>query len=125
MIGDGLDLAVRMLSELKATTSHAGELEAMLDDEKTKRAGMLRAISVPTRITALRDFATACRTLVGLERQAFSIVEEKEPPAPIPEPRTLEELRLALLAQMEEFGLTPLDLTEPIGVANRKAGTKH
>ena len=57
--------------------------------------------------------------------RALSIVEEKDPPAPIPEPRTLEELRLALLAQMEEFGLTPFDLTEPIGVANRKAGTKH
>ena len=123
MIGDGLDLGVRMLSELKATTSHVGELEGMLEtDDKIKRsAGLLRAIGVPTRITALRDFATACRTLVGLERQAFSIVEEKEPPAPIPEPRTLEELRLALLAQMEEFGLPPFDLTEPIGVKNRVA----
>jgi hypothetical protein len=66
MIGDGLDLAVRMLSELKATTSHVGELEGMLADEKTKRAGMLKAISVPTRITALRDFATACRTLAAI-----------------------------------------------------------
>jgi hypothetical protein len=96
MIGDGLDLAVRMLSELKATTSHVGELEGMLEtDDKIKRsAGLLRAIGVPTRITALRDFATACRTLVGLERQAFSIVEEKEPPpAPMPEPRTLAACR--------------------------------
>jgi hypothetical protein len=58
IIGDGLDLAIRMLSELKATTSHVGELEGMLKDEKTKRAGMYRAISVPSRITALRDFAT-------------------------------------------------------------------
>ena len=105
----------------------------MLADEKTKRAGMLKAISVPTRITALRDFATACRTLVGLERQAFSIVEEKEPaPPPQQEPRTLEELRLQILAAMEEFGLSPFDLTEPIGsngsgVANRRrrAGTEH
>jgi hypothetical protein len=133
IISEGLDLAVRMLSELKATTTHVGELEAMLDDDKTKRAGMYRAISVPTRITALRDFATACRTLVGLERQAFSIIEEKEPPPPPePEPRTLEELRVALLAKMEEFGLSPFDLTEPIGtngsgVANRRrrAGTEH
>jgi len=63
MIGDGLDLGVRMLSELKATTSHVGELEGMLEtDDKIKRsAGLLRAIGVPTRITALRDFATACR----------------------------------------------------------------
>jgi hypothetical protein len=130
IIGDGLDLAIRMLSELKATTTHVGELEAMLDDDKTKRAGMYRAISVPTRITALRDFATACRTLVGLERQAFSIVEDKEPPpAPLPEPRTLEELRQTLLAQMEEFGLSPFDLTEPIGsknsgVSNRTRGPR-
>jgi hypothetical protein len=132
MIGDGLDLAVRMLSELKATTTHVGELDAMLDDEKTKRAGMYRAISVPSRITALRDFATACRTLVGLERQAFSIIEDKEPPPPpLPEPMTLEELRQTLLAQMEEFGLSPFDLTEPIGskgsgVSNRRrGGTEH
>jgi hypothetical protein len=75
-----------MLSELKTTTSHVGELEGMLKtDDKIKRgAGLLKAISVPTRITALRDFATACRTLVGLERQAFSIVEDKEPPPPPP-----------------------------------------
>jgi hypothetical protein len=66
-------LAVRMLSELKATTSHVGELEGMLKDEKTKRAGMYRAISVPTRITALRDFATAsCVRLQTVIRCSWS-----------------------------------------------------
>ena len=41
----------------------------------------------------MRDLATACRAWVGLERQAFSIVEEKEPPPPVSESCTAEELR--------------------------------
>jgi hypothetical protein len=129
-ISIGRSLAMRMLSELDAVTSNVGalkqEIEAGKDDEAKRRTAMLKSVGLSNRAATLRDLATAARTWVGLERQAFSIVEEKEPPpASIPEPRTLEELRLALLAQMEEFGLTPFDLTEPIGVANRKAGTKH
>ena len=61
---------------------------------------------------------------------AAAQIEHADKPSE-PEPRTLEELRVALLAQMEEFGLSPFDLTEPIGsknsgVANRRrAGTEH
>jgi hypothetical protein len=102
---------------LDGTTIQAGK-----KDDAKRRTAMLKSVGVSNRAATMRDLATAARTWVGLERQAFSIVEEKEPPPPpLPEPRTLEELRVALLAKMEEFGLSPFDLTEPIGVENRLA----
>jgi hypothetical protein len=125
-ISTGRSLTMRMLSELDAVTSNVGELkqeiEAGKKDEAKRRTAMLKSVGLSNRAATLRDLATAARTWVGLERQAFSIIEEKEPPPPPePEPRTLEELRVALLAKMEEFGLSPFDLTEPIGVKNRVA----
>ena len=123
-ISTGRSLTMRMLSELDAVTSNVGELKQEIaagkKDDAKRRNAMLKAVGLSNRAATMRDLATAARTWVGLERQAFSIVEEKEPPPPpLPEPRTLEELRVALLAKMEEFGLSPFDLTEPIGVGNR------
>jgi hypothetical protein len=129
-INYGRSLTMRLLSELDAVTSHLGELEREIvagTEPASRRSAMLKAVSLPIRAAVMVDLATACRILVGLERQAFGIVEEKEPPPPAPpEPRTLEELRVTLLAQMAEFGLSPFDLTEPIGVGNRpKKGTTN
>jgi hypothetical protein len=42
---------------------------------------MLKAVSLSTRAAVMRDLATAVRTWVGLERQAFSIIVEKNPAA--------------------------------------------
>ena len=41
-----------------------------------KRGQMLRAVALPTHAGVLRDLATALKTLVGLERQAFNIGEQ-------------------------------------------------
>ena len=116
---------MRMLSELDAVTSNVGELKQEIaagkKDDAKRRNAMLKAVGLSSWAATMRDLATAARTWVGLERQAFSIVEDKEPPPPPPEPdepMTLEELRQTLLAQMEEFGLSPFDLTEPIGSKN-------
>jgi hypothetical protein len=120
-ISTGRSLTMRMLSELDAVTSNVGELKQEITASKDAKRhnAMLKAVGLSNRAATMRDLATAARTWVGLERQAFSIIEDKEPPpAPLPEPRTLEELRQTLLAQMEEFGLSPFDLTEPIGSKN-------
>jgi hypothetical protein len=69
------------------------------------------------------DACLRCRTWVGLERQAFSIVEEKEPPAPTSEPCTREQLRAEIMAEMEELGISPFE--PPSGVANRSKKTTH
>jgi hypothetical protein len=114
-IGEGEP--VQSINGLDGTTIQAGK-----KDDAKRRTAMLKSVGLSNRAATMRDLATAARTWVGLERQAFSIIEEKEPPPPpLPEPRTREELRVALLAKMEEFGLSPFDLTEPIGVENRLA----
>ncbi|WP_341702612.1 hypothetical protein [Ferrovibrio sp.] len=75
----------RLLAELDFTTSHQEELEAdiyaetMGDRSSQRRAFMLKAISLPTRAGVMRDLATAMTKVVGIERQAFGIVDPKEP----------------------------------------------
>jgi hypothetical protein len=72
----------------------------------------------------MRDLATACRTWVGLERQAFSIVEEKEPPPPESEPVSAEQLRQEILSDLETLGISLFD-DEPTGVTNRPNGKRR
>jgi hypothetical protein len=125
---------------LDATTSHAGELEELIsakaDSPKQERA-MLRAVSLPGRAAVMRDLAQATKTWVGLERQAFSIVEDDKDDKPKREPETLEELRLEILHDIVELGILPesalppelLLPPAPQGIANRTSrrgnGTAH
>lgn len=59
------DLVLRMLDELDATTSHVGEIEALIDAETAgdkdgrRRAAMLKAVSLPVRANTLRLLLTA------------------------------------------------------------------
>lgn len=59
------DLVRRMLDELDATTSHLDELEELIEAETAgdkdgrRRAGMLKAISLPTRAATLKTLLTA------------------------------------------------------------------
>ena len=78
-IGRGRNLTVRLLDELDATTAHIGEMEAEIvaetrdDKNGTRRAAMLRAVSLPGRAGVIRDLSTAAKNWVALERQAFGI----------------------------------------------------
>lgn len=59
------DLVRRMLDELDATTTHLGELEALIETETgadkdgRRRGAMLKAISLPVRSNALRMLLAA------------------------------------------------------------------
>jgi len=65
----GRGLVNRMLDELDATTTHAGELEELIeletedDRDGRQRDGMLGAISLGGRAKTLKELATAFKTL--------------------------------------------------------------
>lgn len=67
---NGLGLALRMMSELDATTSRVGELDEMItaetegDTDGRRRAALQRAVDLPTRSVVLKNLAAAIKTLV-------------------------------------------------------------
>ncbi|WP_341893752.1 hypothetical protein [Ferrovibrio terrae] len=71
----------RLLLELDHTTARRDEIEAEIEAETqkdtngTRRAAMMRAVSLPSRAGVMRDLATALTKVVGLERQAFGMVD--------------------------------------------------
>jgi hypothetical protein len=82
-------LTQRLLSELCDTTSHLGEIEQLIESEThgdrdtKRRTAMMRAVSLPSRSSAMQALAGSLKTLVALERQAFNLGNggaEDEPP---------------------------------------------
>jgi hypothetical protein len=70
------DLAERMLDELGAVTSHVGELEDLIEidtladkDGGKRRASMLRAIELPSRVSSLKQLLAATRAWAELEER--------------------------------------------------------
>jgi hypothetical protein len=47
---------------------------------RARRSAMLKAVSLPAHVAALRDLGTALSKFIPLERQAYSIVGNPEPP---------------------------------------------
>ena len=138
-IHDAFSLTRRMLDELNATTSHPGELEALItavyEDPKQQKAAM-RAVSLPSRAAVMRDLATAAKNWVGLERQAFGIFDESKAPPPqktTNDASSASQLRKEIYDEMLALGMTPPPELlpaedEPSGVANRApkgSGTTH
>lgn len=80
-IARGREITARLLDELDTTTSRLGELEELIGDETAKdkspqrRLAMERAISLPSRASAMASLAVSMQRLVGLERQAFNLDE--------------------------------------------------
>jgi hypothetical protein len=121
-ISNGRSLTMRLITELDVETSHLGEMKREIDagpDSPSRRNAMLKAVSLPSRAAVMRDLAAACRAWVGLERQAFSIIEEKEPPPPPSEDVTAEQLRQEIIDQIEDLGIKLYPDDEPSGIANR------
>ena len=108
-LGSGHSLTVRMLNELDATTTHRGELEEMIKSSIAPRrqGAALAAISLPQRATVMRDLATAARTWVILERQAFNIAEDKDNSADKRklDEMTAEQLRSEIIDDAKKMGL--------------------
>jgi len=78
----GRNLVGRLMHELDFTTSHISELqddiyEETKDDTAQKRQSfMLRAVSLPSRSSTIRDLTLALRHVINLERQAFNLKAE-------------------------------------------------
>lgn len=119
----GHSLTVRMLDELDATTAYKGELQKLIGSTiaPQRQEALRRAISLGSRATIMRDLAIAAKTWVGLERQAFNIVDEnKNPEVKDLENKTAEELREEILKDADRMGLnlSKEDLSQ--GVAEPK-----
>lgn len=78
-IGRGQKLALALFSELEEATENreaideAIEAETLRDKDTKRRSMMQRAVALPSRATTLGNLASALKTLVGLERQAFNL----------------------------------------------------
>ncbi|WP_207458643.1 Lrp/AsnC family transcriptional regulator [Azospirillum sp. SYSU D00513] len=78
----GREIASRMLDELDATTSHVGELAAMIEEETAedrdgkRRNAMLKAISLPARAMTLKTLAQALAVMKEVAGGASGKKEE-------------------------------------------------
>jgi hypothetical protein len=57
------------------------ELETAQDKTAERRAKLMKAVSIPSHASTVRDLSTAMKNLVCLERQAFNIKDESTPDA--------------------------------------------
>ena len=80
-IGKGRRLVELLMAELEGATLNVAEVEQAIEDETAtdsngqRRSAMLKAVSLATRAGVISNLATAMKTLVGLERQAFNLDE--------------------------------------------------
>lgn len=109
------ELLQTMLAQLQQAVVEREVLELAIeseteDDQSPKRRNsMLRAVSLPTHVVALRDLSLTLRNLVALEREAFNIGDAPPPPppelTPIDQSRAgFEDLRQAF---MKRLALSP------------------
>lgn len=129
-LGHGHSLTMRMLNELDATTTHRGELEEMIKSTIAPRrqGAALAAVSLPQRAAVMRDLATAARLWVTLERQAFSISDDRDKDNKEMrklDEMTAEQLRAEILDDAKKMGLqlSPDDLKSN-GVARSNGNGK-
>lgn len=108
-IGHGHRLTMRMLDELDATTAYAGELQKLITENISPKnqEAIRRAVGLNSRATVLRDLATAARTWVTLERQAFNIVDDRDKGDKKADDlnKTAEELRQEIIKDAHQLGL--------------------
>lgn len=112
-LGRGHQLTFRMLDELEATTAHAGELQNLITSTVApiRQEALRRAVSLSSRADILQKLATAARSWIALERQAFNIADDrgKDDEQKKVDDMTAEELRKDILNTAKKIGL---DMTE-------------
>jgi hypothetical protein len=109
--------AEALLLDPQALYNPCDELENLIelgtaeDASVELRAKLLKAVSVPTHATTMRDLAMAMRNLVMLERQAFNVTDSPEPDEPEPGSGTamavteeFAELKAAFAAKVNPAG---------------------
>lgn len=128
-LGRGHHLTFRMLDELEATTAHAGELQNLITSSVApiRQEALRRAVSLSSRAVILRDLASAARTWVQLERQAFNIADDrgKDEAQNKIDDMTAEELRKDILDTAKKIGLEMTDEDLDKGVAQAANGKMH
>lgn len=73
-----------LMAQLTDVAGKRDEFEVAIDietaEDKTtqRRTQLMKAISIPSHASTVRDLSTAMKNLVGLERQAFNIANEGE-----------------------------------------------
>jgi uncharacterized protein YjcR len=120
----GHKLTMRLLGELDTTTAYMGELQQLISSSvaPNRQEALRRAISLQTRAQVMKDLAAAARTWVSLERQAFSIADDKDDKDKDRklDDMTADQLRQEILRDAKQIGL---DLAEedlePQGVVSR------
>jgi hypothetical protein len=100
------DLASRLMGELDVTTTAQDEIVSLIEAETAndkspkRRNAMLRMIELPNRARVIADLSRAMHTLVGLERQAFSIDPKG---GETPEPKNQGERLAEVNKELEEI----------------------
>ena len=118
---------MRMLNELDVTTSQRGELEQLIRSSAAplRQQGLLRAVSLSSRATIMRDLATAARLWVTLERQAFNIADDRDKEDNAQrklDTMTADQLRKEIVEDAKKLGLdlTSDDLGKVRGVVQQR-----
>ena len=62
------------------------EQEANGDQDRERRAYLMRAVGLPEHAQVVRDLATAMQKLTQMERQAFGLSKDEDPTPPPPKP---------------------------------------
>lgn len=125
-LGRGHQLTFRMLDELETTTAHAGELQNLITSTVApiRQEALRRAVSLSSRADILQKLATAARSWIALERQAFNIADDrgKDEDQKKVDDMTAEELRQDILNTAKKIGLdmTEEDLNKGVAQANGK-----
>jgi len=85
-IGTNRKAVTKLIDELHSVIEHRGEIEEDIEAETAddkggkRRARMLAAVALPSRAQTASTLAQALRTLIPLERQAFSLDKPDDGP---------------------------------------------
>lgn len=108
------ELALALMAQLEQTAGNRQAIEAAIyefSEAGPKRAAMMRAVSLPSHISAMRDLSTTLRQLIPLERQALGIPDAQplEPKDPVGEDgKVMERPALGDLEQAIEAQLAKI-----------------
>lgn len=109
-IKEGRDLVRRLVSELSNSTSLIGEIEKLIVEETQgdqfpgRRQAMLRAVSLGSRASTMRDLSQALKNVVTLERQAFGLDDEKDKDKPADYVPVEERVKMYEREDAEQLG---------------------